>query len=634
MKEKTDAIDKSKIKKTGFIRWGAIVPITILVLVVFLFGTLFFDSSLKFAFEKIGSKLLKSKVTIEKVDTSFSQATLEIVNCGISEKKKSETYIFKISKIKFQLMWDAILRGKFVVSKAFIDGIEIGGARELSYNNELKIIHKAYAKDKVSIKNEASLVLQDEYQGNVLGDLAKILDGGDPLEGFKPTADNFESIAKIEQLQAALDEKEVLWDKRINSLPTQKDINQIAKSIDNIKPKKLKKIKDITKAIKNLNSSTKIIKEKSKIVKEVKSSIVNDTKYFKDGIGSIDNLAKLDYKNLEERLKIPEIDTKNLAQQLFKKFIMKKLGPYSKYIEVVVEYLPESKKSTKNKIERAKGKNYVFGRVKTYPLFWLKEARISSSSVNNPNAGDLNGSMSNITNNPKLLGIPSRVKFNGGFTQMGIGSIDFDLKIDLTKKISKQVFNLKVADYSVDGMNFISSDAATLGFKKATGTTEIKGKMVGGEINMNMLMKLSKIDYVTKAKSSIISDALIGATREAKILVINSHLTGNPLLPSIKVSSNFTDALKRGFGKQVDEKIAESKNKLRKMVADQINGPKEKLEGRLKKVLGKNNKIISDIEKKFLGSQKLASNKVKSAKKQSKKQSKKKFKKTLKKIKF
>ncbi len=612
-------IKKMSAKAKGPIRWGALIPFVIIVGCPMLYYTFFFDVHFKSALEKYGTQFNKAPVTVSQVKSSFLNASIEINRIEITDAQNHSMNSFVLGNIVFKMRWDALLRGKIVIDQASLLGIEINSPKTSVAVNErtFNLIATSFAKEdggeSENVKSSAANLLQEKYEGNVLGDLAVILEGGDPLANFRPTEDNYSSLKKVKELEVSVKEKEEKWQERISKLPSSENLDLMSAKVSAIDPKKIKNPKEVKEAVDSIKKIIDTTKTTIKVVKESKDAVSTDVKYFRDGISQIESLAKQDYEELEKKLKIPDINVSDLGTQLFKKYVMQKLGPYYKYVEMAQEYLPKNKNDKKEQIvkpARGQGRNYKFGHQNSYPLFWLKSAKISSTSNSSAFSGDIAGEIKNLSTDQKTVGRPIEIIFAGSFPKQQIMGVSSKLIFDHTQEVGSLSVIFKVESYPLTTQYFVDSDTVKFGYNKAVGSTDISGRLFGSEMELTFNNALRTIDYDVYAKAKILSDILKATATEAEVVTIDSKIVGSLSSPSIVVDSNLAKILKNSIGAQIDMKIAESKRKLKEMVDEQIAGPQKALEAKISDMSSKFESKIRPLEEKSSGLLKLGDKKI------------------------
>jgi len=112
-------------KAPGPIRHGAVVPTLILALICFAFFKFVLDYGIKRGVEWGVSHAQGAEVDVGSVHTSFLRGSFTLNNLQITNKEDPTQNVLQIGQIRFALSWDALLRLKFVITDAGIDGIAL-----------------------------------------------------------------------------------------------------------------------------------------------------------------------------------------------------------------------------------------------------------------------------------------------------------------------------------------------------------------------------------------------------------------------------------------------------------------------------------------------------------------------------
>jgi uncharacterized protein (TIGR03545 family) len=222
----TTSTDKpaKKPKVKGPIRWEAVIPAAILTALLIGYFALFFDGHLRRGLEYAGTQINGAEVNIGHLSTSFLGARLEINDIQVTDKNKPERNIVQVGAIRFQMMWDALLRAKVVVSEASILNIQaLNPRKHPGYvvpppppSTGPSLLQKA--------QDEVLTQTQKKFNKNFLGDVASILGGADPKEQLKQLEGQLKSDARIKELQKELKEKSAKWEQKIKELLQGKDL--------------------------------------------------------------------------------------------------------------------------------------------------------------------------------------------------------------------------------------------------------------------------------------------------------------------------------------------------------------------------------------------------------------------------
>ena len=178
MTNSTDKKEK-KVKKKGPIRFEAIIPISIILVLTGLYFHFFFDSHLKAGLEWTGTQIHGAEVNIKSIKTSFFRAHFRLDGLQVTDKEQPEQNLVELESIRFGMLWDALLRAKVVINEAALENIQIYTKRD-SPGEVLPKPTEEEAKNSIVAKSQKAILDQAkaDYDQNILGDVANLLGGG------------------------------------------------------------------------------------------------------------------------------------------------------------------------------------------------------------------------------------------------------------------------------------------------------------------------------------------------------------------------------------------------------------------------------------------------------------------------
>ncbi|MCB0421848.1 MAG: TIGR03545 family protein [Bdellovibrionales bacterium] len=595
--EKNSKKKNKKNKKKGPIRVEAVVPVLIIGALTFLYFYLFFDSNLRTALELGATYGYGAEVNVGEVKTSFTKGSLIVRNVQVTDKDQPEQNLFQIGEMRFQLLWDALLRAKFVVDEASILNIQAYSPRK----RPGRIIPKEETATDNQLVNEVEAKalneLKESYNQNILGDVANVLDGTDPSAQISKMTADLKSEKRIQEIEEELKKKEAEWKERFSKLPQQKEVDALI-----ARAKAIKLEGNPLEVAKGVAEVDAVLKEADRIQKsysQAHGDLKKDYGKIESDVGQIDKIIQNDISDLQKRLKIPSLNVSDFSKGLFGKMFLDKLGAYAKYFEMAKKYMPppKSERTPEKKVEvkvRDKGRNVAFPVTTGYPLFWLKKAKISSEPNDSPYSGKIEGLIQNATSDPKFLGKPLTAHIKGDFPHQQVSGLNVLVTLDHTKEPAKETLQMSVASFPVQRMALADSDDVTYAFNKAVGQTEVVGTLVESQINMKMNNKYSQIDYDIKANSPVLKEVLQGVAKDIPVVTLNATASGPWSHPNIGINSNLGGALSAGFKKQLDAKVKEAREKLKAFIDNRIQAERAKLDGQVAQV---KNQLNAEVEK-------------------------------------
>jgi len=620
---------KEKMKRKGPIRWEAVVPFTIFVALVWAYFFFFFDMHARRAMEYIGTHINGAEVNITKVRTSFWNASLNIQRIQITDPNEPHKNRIEIGEIRWKMLWDALLRGKIAIDEASVLGVAIGSPRARpGYvipppppSEEPGAIEK--------IKAQALAKAQEEFSKNVLGDLAAILGGVDPTEQLKNIEAELKSSAQVKALQEELAKKEQEWRERLNRLPQQKDLQALETRLKSVKLDRFNNPAEVQQSLKELDSIFKEVDSKIKEVDATRNALGTDIGTYQNTLKELEAMIQQDIKDLESRLKLPKLDMQSLSRSIFGPMFLGKVKEAEHYLNKAREYMPP-KKSPEEKAafkpptphERAQGRNYKFGRPRAYPLFWLREAKISSKAMPGADwSGNLEGVLQDLTDDPPILGRPTVLTFKGDFPKQEVMGVDGRITIDHVTEKPVEKAEIKVASYPLLDRILVDSPDVKVLIANAIGSLNFTAELSGEGLKIATANVFQRAQIkegsgegspasflVSEAKEPVLADILKGALSDIRKVTLNASVTGTWSSLGFDIDSSLGRDLAAAFDKQIKAKINEARAKFESFVNEKIGKGKEKLTAEFNKVRSQIdsllkakeaevNKIKNDIEK-------------------------------------
>lgn len=613
-----------KPKKKGPIRWEAIMPFTIFVLIVWAYFFFFFDNHLKAGLEYVGTNANGAEVNIGSIKTSFWKASLDIREIQVTDVDQPAKNKIQIGEMRWKMMWDALLRGKVAIEDASILEIAIGVPRKRPGRvlpPDPPGTKSAFDK----VREQAIAKAQEEFSKNVLGDAAAILAGADPAEQLKQIQASLKAETMIKGLQDEFAKKQEAWNKRLAALPQARDFDDLQKRLKAVKTDGFSNPAEVQQSVQQLDSIYKDADAKIKAVNEAKSAIGTDSNAVQASFKELEATVRQDIKDLESRLKLPSLDVKSLSKSIFGPLFLTKVKQAEFYMAKAREYMPP-KKTAEEKAEFAKpkaharneGRNYKFGRPNSYPLFWLKHAAISSKHTKGADwSGNLEGKLLDVTDDPPILGKPTLATFKGDFPALEVMGVDGKVTIDHRTDDAVDRLDVKVASFPVMGQKLIDSEEVVLGFDKALSSSKFMAELRGANVKIELNsvfkrptgntkpadaltastegMKLPQTGFLSaQAKQPILNDILTGALNDIPEVTLNANVQGPWNALAFGIDSNLGAELARAFDKQIQAKINEARAKIEAMVNERITAEKEKLMAEFNKAKGEVDKVIKE----------------------------------------
>lgn len=578
---KNSNITKVTVKTPSPIRTEAVVPIAIIFLAIGLYVHFFFDSHIRKAIEWTSTYIHGAEVNVGSVKTSFLGGSFSLKDLEVTDKEQPARNLIQIGEIKFQFLWDALLRAKFVVEDAGVDNIQIYSPRKTP--GYVRPPEPPSDKPSAMAELEKKVLnqTQNEFSGSPIGDLASLLEGSSGDDILKNIQGELKAESTIKALQAELKEKEKLWKERIEKFPKKDEFEALAKRAKELKFNS----KDPKQFAADLKEASRIVKEAEQKIDYVKNSsteLKGDINKYNTEFSQIDDLIKQDIKDLEDRLKIPNLDVKDFSKNIFGKMFSDKLVSVQKYMEVGRKYMPPPKDPNEKKAReiipppRGSGQNYQFPITTGYPVFWLKVASISSVANEGGFSGNVKGELTNLTSSPEAIGKPAILDLKGDFPNSKIFNTELKITIDHVK-IPTESLMLAVGSFPLSDMSLVDSKSLSLKVKSADGSSGLNIKLQEQALDISLKNEFKSVNYDLTAPSKNVSEAVGTVLSKIPVITLNAGASGTWSKLNFFLNSNLGTELSLGFSRYLQAKIDEKKKELRALIDSRISTEREKL---------------------------------------------------------
>jgi uncharacterized protein (TIGR03545 family) len=589
-------------KVPGPIRTGAVIPTLALFLIAFVFIKFFFDHSLKSGIEWVGTNTVGAEVNIGRVKTSFINGSFVLSDLQITDKSDPTTNALQIGQIRFAFSWDALLRLKFVVRDAGIDGIAISSPRQHagwvkpapSQSQTAQRANEPGALEK--IETQVSSQVHGLGSQDPMAGLNQLLNGTNQSHLAEALKSGLKSEARIKELQAEVKTKQKEWQDKLAHLPQKKDFDELAAQAKTLKFD-LKNPKEFAENLKTAKDLKDRADSKLKEIRGTTDQIKADADQMMARYKEIDSLVNEDLKNVQSGLNLSDLNAKDLSRSLFANYLTQKLGGYAKYLALAKKYTQSSKQSgAKEKEEliphkRGSGKTYRFPITTGYPLLWIQKATISSKATDDGFSGNVNGELTNLTSDPHLVGRPTVLEATGDFPRTGVMKAHLKMVLDHVDTPTDSI-NLNVGAFPLKNLVLANSTELNLSLREAVGQSNISAVYQNSVLNFEMENTFKNAQFSVESQGAV-RDILTEVLKDIPQVQMKAQARGALDRLNISVDSNLGSDLSRGLQKLIQAKLDAVRKQIKDEIENRISGPKKQLTEEINKATGQANSDAS-----------------------------------------
>jgi uncharacterized protein (TIGR03545 family) len=598
-----------KLKKPkGPIRWGAILPLAILMGAVVAYFVLFFDLHFKKGIEYVGTLVNQAKVDVGSLKTSFLKGDFRLKKLEITNKAEPMENIVEIGDIHFQFSWDALLRAKVYIKDASVTDIKSGTERR--YSGAVPLPPEKPKKKSVwQIAMEQELEKAKNAFGSVdLSNLTNILHDFNPEAKLQAFKDNLQARKLIESLDGEFAQKKSEWESRLGQVPKAEDFAALKSQVASIDPGQFQDPVQVVQAIQTAQSVAGQIRQKATSVEQLGSGLVNDVTQFAAFPGRVTEAINQDIQLLKDQLKLPSLDVEDLSAQLFGQDFMnwvaliqsnvvrsrelmiaqqdqieqlqeKVMTRVDQAQEIHQKYFKKEKPTIVPHV-RGTGQNFVFGRPNSYPPFWLRQSVVSSTATDDFSA-NLEGRLEHITSSPKMVGKPMTIALKGDFPKKRLNDLVVQAVLDHTQDVPRESFELSVGGFTIAEKALSVGDTFKLGLSQARVGMKLTGHFEGFLMDIQLKNGFRETGFMVEAQPPVVQDSLRSVLGNIHEIDLSARAHGTWQDVEWEFSSNLAEAIKRGLEALLFEKLQLAQQKIQRFVEEQIAEKRKLLEDKV-----------------------------------------------------
>jgi len=549
-----------------------LIPLTILFIVVFIFHNKWIESGVEYAAEEV----VGAKVEIDNLHLNFSPLGIEWEKTQVANPQNTWKNLFETGKVKFELDFNQLLRGKYIIDVAEVNDVLIDTKRTTDGAIDKERNKRAIlAGDKISFSKLADDAIKNTVDIPPVFDLVKLRKGFNADSLVK--ALDMGSVKHIDTMKSRVNEITNQWAAIKNDFETQKQkVLDIEKQIVAINPSQLNNVQSITSTIVLVDNSIKTVNEIKELVNTRSVSVKNSVNNFTSSVGIIDDLVKSDFEKLKGMARLPSINTKGMANLLVGSEMYKRARNYMGWADYaranIKKYQPEPDKETP---PRMKGQDIKFPEDRGYPKLWIKKIKLTGGTKKNSTEYfRAEGFAENITDNQNITGLPINISLTGtGNNKRTLkltGLLDRRNETPVDK-FSASLSNVPLSEFSLGNSNFLPTKI-TDALMNSSISISVPGKNIDAKADFNL--RNLELQFETDAKNlaeKIVREVLLGINDfDVQLRVWNTSGKFD-IAVSTDLDEKLTQRISALLGEEIKKLQAELRKKFDAVVQEQLN---------------------------------------------------------------
>lgn len=530
--------EKLKEKPGVFRLWGGALFLvffgTLVTIVLFVI-----DPVIKYALEYGVSKATGKTLTIEDVNSSFKNNSVELKNISLYEKGHSDV---NIDKVVLKLNREHLLEKKLDIEIISFGNIFLN----LSLEEKQEPIENRSQKDekKSSSVKEALGGLKMPELPNIDNLLAK---------------EDLQSVVLAKNIKNELSDLEKKYKEKVSVKEQKEQIQALEKRVKSLE-KRAKKIHSLDD-IKAILKEAKSIQQESKKYKNDLDSIYKgykeDKAFITKEIKNVKKVPQADYEKLKNKYSLDSNGAMNFIGTYFSASLEKYLRVGNEYYAYIKPYLQDDKEENSEETKRLKGEWIHYKSKKPYPDFVIQ--KLYANVVNDSKSYALK--MVDISFEQKLYAKPIKGTLrakNSTYKKLYLYFEHNELGKEPITTLKSDTQAYKLAKY--DDIKRLSINDSVINEKSHFILKDYTS--LSAKINADFVK--TDIDY--SASKTVADKTIASILSNIHTFNIKANVGGTLQNPQVDLSSDLDKKLSEGFKAQLDKEKVKYRAKLKNAV--------------------------------------------------------------------
>ena len=569
-------------------RWKAIVPMTLLAILLVVGWVLYVDVVIRRTIEFVGTELVGAKVELASARLRLAHADLVLKGLQVTDPGAPMTNLVEIPEMVADLNGRALIEKKVVVETLAVRRMRFGTPRRTSGALADAPPTSGLVTRRVLDWADGIPVPTLDLQG-LAGTVVRV-------DAVSP--DSLRTTREARAAQAAADSMRTALEASVRSLEPQPLIDSaraLVAQLQGSDPRRMNAGQIATTAHSARQMVQRVNQTKDRVV-AVKASADSAVQRLRELVRALDEARQADYAYARGLLNIPSLGGPDISMALFGQMAIARLKPVLYWVNMAEQYIPpglDPRRERGPERLRMSGTTYTFPKERTWPQFLLQRGEmdlaIGGESVA---AGAYAALVTGATTEPTVYGRPM---FFSASRTSNVGPRDLRIG-GMMDRVGAPHDSL---DALVPGVVLppipISSASATLDMGRST--IELTLTRSADALAGMYRMTSDTVRWQRAADSAGAATAAIGSKAWAEGLLwrslssvrgvtIEAGISGSLTAPRLTVSSNVGSAVSSSLQQALGAEIRRAEAQARAEVDRQVNEQVARVRGQLTQVEG------------------------------------------------
>ncbi|MEJ2237087.1 MAG: TIGR03545 family protein [Gemmatimonadales bacterium] len=543
-------------------RWKAIVPLTIVLVLIGVAWWLYSDRLIEHSIEDFGADLVGARVDVEEADLSLAEGRLRIVGLAAANPNSPMRNLFEAREIVADIRTLPLLKKKLLIEQVSVRGVRFGTERTESGELDDPSRQSGQLVRTISGWADRVRIPPLNLEGlNTVVNVAAI------------AAESLTTYRRAHSTIAFADSTRVEWEAQLlglNPKPLIDSAQALVNRLNNVNPLTL----GVTGVTQLASSSRDMMSSLTSLTSRVTSLDSTVRGGMDQLLASVNGLAdarQADYDYARGLLRLPSLDSPDLSAGLFGDMAVARLEPVLYWVNQAGRYLPpglDPRRRPGPKRPRRAGVTVKFPDRDGDPSFLVETADADLEiGGEGAAAGMYAGRITGLTSEPAILGEPLTAMIERTGAAVGPTDVRLGLVMDHTGPVIRDSGSVAVAGVSLPEFDIGGIDAH---LDLGQGASNLSLSRVGDSIAGTWVWRSGDVRWTRGAGSgeqgagigAMAQDFLWQTLADIDDVEITVRFSGSPAGPSLRIGSNVGRAVAASLRRQLGDRIEQAQREV------------------------------------------------------------------------
>ncbi|HET8770977.1 MAG TPA: TIGR03545 family protein [Gemmatimonadaceae bacterium] len=557
---------------TGYVRWKALLPLSVTLLVIVTLFVLFADSLLRRGVETSGTHIVGARVDLREADLDLSDGSISMRGLAVTNPGAPMTNLFEAEELQLDMRMLPLLESKIILDTVRVLGLRFNTPRE-----ESGAIEDA-SETSEGVRN---IVADWKSQVHVPPLALSTLTQAVNVDAI--SADSLATLQAARHARAYVDTAKAKLAADLEALDPRPTLDSAQALVERLRNASLRTlgIGGVRDAARDLRRTIAALDSLDDRLRAFETEMQANAGGMTQRLAAIPAARERDYAYAQSLLNLPTLDVPSLGPQLFSDLIADRVGELLYWVQMAEEYLPPGIRRQLHpgpQRQRASGTDVLFAKpgARVLPDFLMQLAELSLAiGGEGAAAGDYEARIVGATTQPAVYGSPTTfmVSRSGGTGPTGIrvgGMLDHRTT-PVRDSVQARVAGLALPSLPLAGLGAM----VTLG----DGSTELRLTREGDNIDGRWLWRAPGVTWsrdssaVSTATGTmrLVEDAVWRAVSRLDSIEIEATFSGAVTKPSLGIRTNIANAVAGALREQLGDEVRRAEAQVRARVDELVS---------------------------------------------------------------